>query len=58
MFTRAPVPEAFLALVGQRATVVASERVSENGRLLVWYERKRPALGPVDRDLPDRGLIS
>jgi ribosomal protein L11 methylase PrmA len=33
--------ETFLAVVGVRAQVVRTKRVSENGRLLVWYERPR-----------------
>jgi len=32
--------EAFLAVLGERAKIVASEHVSENGRLLVWYDRR------------------
>jgi len=31
--------ETFLALLGERAKIVASEHVAENGRLLVWYDR-------------------
>jgi ribosomal protein L11 methylase PrmA len=35
--------EAFLAAVSARAKVVRTKRVSENGRLLAWYERPRNA---------------
>ncbi|MGN6277601.1 MAG: class I SAM-dependent methyltransferase [Sphingomonas sp.] len=30
---------AFLTLIGNRARIVRSEHLSENGRLLVWYDR-------------------
>lgn len=32
---------AFLALLGARARIIRSQHLSENGRLLVWYDRSR-----------------